>query len=166
MQNALFQWLKNNWRIESKTILWTSAGYSFIVSWAIKQVKGLELIPIAFGSCCCKFRTQGFSASDTSQQSVQKTNNKLINHGDRCNIMIGQSKKQNGMLWRKAIICEHSSFEKAWMFSKEFSDGWSQDLFHGKEKPLHSIQPKEEDFPAGKHIIMQKESKCVQKSTS
>ncbi len=34
------------------------------------------------------------------------------------------------------------------------SGGWSEDPLHGKEKPFHNIQPREEPSPGGKCVTV------------
>ncbi len=34
------------------------------------------------------------------------------------------------------------------------SGGWSEDPLHGKEKPFHNIQPREEHSPGGRRVTV------------
>ncbi len=40
------------------------------------------------------------------------------------------------------------------MYSEDSSSGWSEDSLHGKEKPFHNIQPREENTPGGRRAIV------------
>ncbi len=124
--------------------------YSFVISTSIKQIKGLELIPsepFAFGSCCC------------SKISPYKWNKwipnrwKQIHLIDRRNNMSGQissllhSEQKRTHQWAQ----QH---KKAWTSTEENSGGWSEVPLHGKEKPLHNIQPREEYSSGGRRVTV------------
>ncbi len=53
------------------------------------------------------------------------------------------------ILRKKEHTTELSNIKKAWMSMEDNSGGWLENPLHGKEKPFHNIQPREEHFPGG-----------------
>ncbi len=44
--------------------------------------------------------------------------------------------------------------KKAWMSKEDNIGGWSENPLHGKEKPFHNMQPREEHSPEVRHVTV------------
>ncbi len=44
--------------------------------------------------------------------------------------------------------------KKAWTSTEDNSGGWLENPLHGKEKPFHNIQPREEHSPGGRRVTV------------
>lgn len=60
---------------------------------------------------------------------------------------------------------ELSNTKNTWMSTEDESGGWTQNRFHGEEKPLHNSQPREQHSPGGRLVSQANMKRSPQEST-
>ncbi len=137
----LYSWLKSHFM--------ERCGLFFIISTSIKQVKGLELIHVPFGSCCCE------PTLCSQKSSPRRWNRPLLGFKNKTNISeiagtLGVTKSTVWYILRKKERTQQH--KKAWTSTEDNSGGWSENPVRGEEKPFYNIQPRDKHSPGGRRV--------------